>query len=85
MTAFKATKKPITIEAILWTGENSEEVQEFLRQSERAFAGYVKGSYVDIGTPEGLMVASTGDYIIKGVKGEFYPCKPDIFKETYDF
>jgi hypothetical protein len=33
---------------------------------------------------EGVMVASIGDYIIKGVKGEFYPCKPDIFKQTYE-
>ena len=77
---FKATKKPVTIEAIQWTGENQEEVQSFIVDN-----GFVKGMYVDIGTLEGLMVASEGDYIIKGVSGEFYPCKPDIFKATYDF
>ena len=37
-----------------------------------------------IQTLEGEMIASKGDYIIKGIKGEIYPCKPDIFKDTYD-
>lgn len=77
-------KKPVVIEAVQWTGENADEVQKFLQQTEHAFAGFVKGRYVDIGTPEGLMVASPGDFIIKGVKGEFYPCKPDIFEATYE-
>lgn len=40
--------------------------------------------YVEISTLEGVMIASVGDYIIKGVQGEFYPCKPDIFLETYE-
>lgn len=39
---------------------------------------------LEIVTPEGRMTAIDGDYIIKGVKGEFYPCKPDIFEETYE-
>lgn len=80
----KFRKKPVVIDAIQWTGENDLEVQELLRQGPYTFAGYVKGRYVDIGTLEGLMVASPGDWIIKGVKGEFYPCKPDIFAELYD-
>lgn len=81
----RATKKPVTIDFILWTGDNAEEVQAFLHDGHpHAAAGWVKGEYVDIGTLEGLMVASKGDYIIKGVKGEFYPCKPDIFALTYD-
>ena len=42
------------------------------------------GLYADIHTLEGWHHASYGDYIIKGVKGELYPCKPDIFKETYE-
>lgn len=79
-----ATKKPVTIEAVLWDVKNANEVQEFLREGSHSFAGYVKGNYVEIGTLEGLMIASVGDYIIKGVKGEFYPCKPDIFLMTYD-
>lgn len=41
-------------------------------------------TYVEIETLEGTMQANLGDYIIKGVKGEFYPCKPDIFEETYE-
>lgn len=40
-------------------------------------------SGINIKTPEGIMYAQTGDYIIKGIKGEFYPCKPDIFEATY--
>lgn len=43
----------------------------------------VKGN-IGIVTLEGVMWASPGDYIIKGVKGEFYPCKPDIFESTYE-
>lgn len=74
----KYIKKPVSIEAFIWTGENKEAIETFLNGF-----GYVKGDYVEIGTLEGLMVASIGDYIIKGVEGEFYPCKPDIFKKTY--
>lgn len=81
----KYRKKPVVIEAIQWTGENAEEVQEFLHNGhEFAADGWVKGQYVDIGTLEGLMVASIGDWIIKGVAGEFYPIKADIFRKTYD-
>ena len=73
-------KKPVEIEAVQWTGENLEEIEEF-----------AKGALVHRGpaniassTLEGLMRASKGDYIIKGIAGEFYPCKPDIFKATYE-
>ena len=72
-------KKPVTIQAIQWTGHNPKAVKEFCGNN-----AHVKGLYVDIGTKEGLMVASINDYIIKGVSGEFYPCKPDIFAKTYD-
>ena len=80
----KFRKKPVVIDALKWTGANADEVQAFLAQGPYSAAGYVKGRYVDIGTLEGLMVASPGDWIIKGVKGEFYPCKPDIFAATYE-
>jgi hypothetical protein len=76
----KYKKKPVIIDAIQWTGNNVKEVQEFIGNN-----GYVKGDYVDIGTLEGLMVASVKDYIIKGVKNEIYPCKPDIFEQTYEY
>lgn len=80
----RVTKKSVTVDAVLWTGGNAEEVQSFLFDGNpHAAHGWVKGQYVDIGTLEGLMVASPGDWIIKGVKGEFYPCKPDIFALTY--
>lgn len=42
-------------------------------------------AWCEIKTLEGVMVAKDGDYIIKGVKGEIYPCKADIFEETYEF
>lgn len=79
----KSTKKPVTIECVKWDGENIEEI--------KSFAGYAyiggendSDKKLVISTLEGDMLASVGDYIIKGVKGEFYPCKPDIFENTYD-
>lgn len=78
-------KKPVVIEAKQWNGENADEIQSFLFDgNQHAAHGWVKGQYVEIGTLEGLMVASIGDWIIKGVAGEFYPCKPEIFAATYD-
>lgn len=81
----KFRKKPVVVDAIQWTGDNEEEVQTFLFNGHQYAAdGWVKGQYVEIGTLEGLMVASIGDWIIRGVKGEHYPCKPDIFEATYE-
>lgn len=74
------TKKPVTIDAILWTGENVKEVMDFLQWRN---ADHSAETGLVIRTLEGAMYASIGDYIIKGVKGEFYPCKPDIFAATY--
>lgn len=74
----KYTKKPVTIEAVQWTG-NLEEIQPFV-PSEKL---YMAGDTLRIRTLEGDHTANVGDYIIKGVKGEFYPCKPDIFALTY--
>lgn len=75
-------KKPVVIEAIKWTGDNYEDVKDFVKEnlSKVTFTQYD----VEIKTLEGVMVASKGDYIIKGVNGEFYPCKPDIFEKTYE-
>lgn len=79
----KATKKPVTIEAVKWDGENIEEIKAFVGSS---YIGGENGydKKLVISTLEGDMLASIGDYIIKGVKGEFYPCKPDIFENAYD-
>lgn len=76
----KYRKKPVVIDAIRWDGVNLLELLGFVDD---------KSVLVDIGnifirTLEGYMEISTGDYIIKGVKGEFYPCKPDIFEMTYE-
>ena len=84
----KATKKPVTIECVKWDGENIEEIMAFCGDS--AFTavesqmGQTETEELYIKTLEGNHHASVGDYIIKGVKGEFYPCKPDIFENTYD-
>jgi len=76
----KFCKKPITIDAVQWTGNNIEEIGEFLAGVHWATAG----RNAVIPTREGDMAASPNDWIIKGVAGEFYPCKPDIFAATYD-
>lgn len=76
----KFRKKPVTVEAIQWTGYNIEEIGEFLAGVHWATAGHD----AVIPTREGDMAASPNDWIIKGVAGEFYPCKPDIFGATYE-
>ncbi len=73
-------KKPVEIEAVQWTGENRDEIKAFI--DEAAF-GFAFGE-LSIHTLEGSMKASPGDWIIRGVQGEHYPCKPDIFEATYD-
>ena len=87
-------KKPVEVPAVQWTGLNIEEVLPFFGDISKLpnNGAYVKpgighmpitGQLV-IPTLEGDMIASPGDWIIKGVKGEFYPCKPDIFAATYE-
>lgn len=76
----KFRNKPVVIDAIQWTGDNIEEIGEFLVDVRWAPVGH----NVVISTREGDMVASPNDWIIKGVAGEFYPCKPDIFAATYE-
>lgn len=89
----KYRKKPVVIEAVQYNGSNVCEIEEFigkeLQQTIVDDCGYqadatapVVGLIIE--TLEGDMVASPLDYIIKGVKGEFYPCKPDVFKQTYE-
>jgi hypothetical protein len=74
----KYRKKPVEIDAIQWTGDNNIEIFKFCNMS------YINDQELRIQTLEGSMIASVGDYIIKGVKGEFYPCKLDIFEMTYE-
>lgn len=91
----KFVKKPVEIEAIQLTKDNIIEVFNFLDDTnyekiksklelDEMVYGIKEQGYIGISTLEGYMKASFGDYIIKGVKGEFYPCKPDIFQETYE-
>ena len=82
----KYKKKPVIIEAIQYhvAETNKAEIMTFMGASEYSedFLGDDPG--IDIKTLEGTMHCSPGDYVIKGVQGEFYPCKPDIFKQTYE-
>jgi len=78
-------KKPVVIEAHLLTESNLDFVETWCK-------GSIKGTFlpasercIDIQTLEGEMRADVGDYVIKGIKGEFYPCKADIFEASYDF
>jgi hypothetical protein len=76
-------KKPVVIKAVQWTGENVNEILEFCADAE--FDMGIDGpKNLEIKTLEGTMQADIGDYIIQGVKGEFYPCKPDVFEKTYE-
>lgn len=92
MKVLKATKKPVTIECVQFDGRNLSEIEEFIGKklkselfSDSAYqAGIAPPLWtVEIETLEGNHTAMPNDYIIKGVKGEFYPCKPDIFLQTY--
>lgn len=81
-------KKPVVIEAKVVTHSHGPELAEWCGGIWRSLVGRGdKGedlSHIAINTLEGTMRADLGDYIIQGVKGEFYPCKPGIFEATYD-
>ena len=83
----KYKKKPVEIEAIQFTRDNVEEIKEFTEgnainfRTERCING---NSYCEIKILGGTMTATEGDYIIKGVNSEFYPCKPDVFEKIYE-
>ena len=84
----KYRKKPVVIEAMQFSTENHAEVCDWIS----ANGGWVfwvagdvtGGERIDIQTLEGVMAARPGDWIIKGVKGEFYPVKSDVFDQTYE-
>lgn len=79
----KFRKKPVVIEAVRFdSGLKYQEVMDFCGDKLSVFGGPMHS--VIIHTLEGDMQAVAGDWIIKGVKGEFYPCKPDIFEMTYE-
>ena len=81
----KYRKKPVVIEAMKWDGHNSEEICNWCKDAYHPVLDTArKSSDLYIDTLEGQHLAAVGDMIIKGVKGEFYPCKPGIFAATYD-
>ena len=77
----KFRKKQIVIEAIQYNGDNKREIIDFTEGN--AYTNTCH-SHLTINTLEGHHRADVGDWIIKGIAGEFYPCKPDIFAKTYD-
>jgi len=77
----KYRKKPVIIEAIRWNGDNGMEVSKFYPGRSD---NLTEDNSLQIYTLEGTMKCSVGDFLIKGVAGEFYPCKADIFEKTYE-
>jgi len=88
----KYKKKPVVIDAWRWNGtpwhahDGDPEVPGWIRRAGlMIFDDPEKGGYgMSVSTPSGAVTARPGDYIIRGIKGEIYPCKPDIFKATYE-
>jgi hypothetical protein len=77
-------KRPVVITAIQWTGANEWDVADFMGVSPTFGTDAEGGAWVDIETLEGTMRADKGWWIIRGVKGELYPCRDDIFQATYE-
>lgn len=77
-------KKPVMVEAVQWTGANSGDVQSFMGYHDYRWSSIRDDADLIVHTPEGNRLASRGDWIVRGIAGEFYPCKPDIFEATYE-
>lgn len=82
----KCRKKPVEVSAVQWNGANVDEIKEFVGAALELFYPTYDLNLVFpiIHTLEGDMNVSNGDYIIRGVDGEFYPCKEEIFNKTYE-
>jgi hypothetical protein len=95
----KFRKKPVVIEAVQWTGKNYQEIKDFYptnwTEYQQTDWGNIKSRDITplttpgyprllVQTAEGMLWADRNDWIIKGIKGEYYPCKPDIFELTYE-
>ena len=89
----KYRKKPLVIEAWQWNGnllENCKDVPQWIWDAEEEddlklyYDWEPEDRFIEIETLEGTMRGEIGDYIIKGIQGELYPCKPDIFLKTYE-
>lgn len=86
----KYRKKPVEIEAELFSTNNEigsptmDKIVNWVNQGRKKVGAWHNGTDIFISTLEGEMRATVGDFVIKGVKGEFYPCKPNIFELTYE-
>lgn len=83
----KFRKKPVVIEAVQWDGDNFIELSRWAHANLHPAADLIITGNSDclmVRTIEGILHASLGDWIIRGVKNEYYPCKPDIFEATYE-
>lgn len=84
----RVRKKPVVVEAVQWTGDNQEDIIDFFgigsQDTYQILSSPHNPPEILIYTLEGVLIASINDFIIRGVRGEYYPCKPDIFYETYD-
>lgn len=81
----KFRKKPVTIEAIRWNGpEDDLTFSAFVPHNLWCRNSEGQPCIKTLESGNGFHIVSNGDYVIKGVKGEFYPCKPDIFAATYE-
>lgn len=89
--AAKFKKKPLEIEAMQWDGTitSANEIMEWSRTSmgprivHNSYTNTIHEPHLNIFTMEGVMVARKHDWVIRGIHGEIYPCKPDIFEKTY--
>ncbi len=83
-------KKPVVVEAIQWTGKNFQELYAWGRPADVKLEAQIiwsidaKKKSLAIKTLEGWVIASVGDWIVRGAQGEFYPCKPDIFEANHE-
>lgn len=81
----KFISKPVEIEAVWFDGANGKEIVDWINADSPESVGkaFAQGDRLYIPTLEGTMIASLFDWIVKGTRGEFYPCKPDVFETKY--
>jgi hypothetical protein len=77
-------KKPIIVDAVRWTGSNWDEMEQLSRNCNKDCEIVVDNDGMSIVTMEGIMDINIGDWVIRGIDSELYPCKDDVFRKTYD-
>jgi hypothetical protein len=77
-------KKPIPVPALQWTGDNFQEIKDFCTDENLEEMCFTNNKDLWVKTREGQLMAQVGDFIMKGIEGEFYPCAESVFKKTYD-